>query len=670
MYGEIIYLEGLGADFVEECAEYLTDEIVHLSPVEYIEQTRYLPASVTSQPGPVTHDVNPYMREILNCADPRSEVREVNVLKGAQVTYSTITESVVMYFADYVGDLPMMYLTADKGLANSRVENNFLPMFQHSGLSHIIRSNDENSAQKTGQTKDLLQFAKGGYMVPYGANSSGKMRSYSIAVMIKDEIDGWKQNVGKDGNPDKLTDTRTDGYTEVRKVFRGSTPLLMHDSLIWRRYLEGDQRKYFVPCKHCGHMQFLEWHHVDKETGVKSGFVWDYHEDGTLDTDSVRYLCKKCQAPHYEYDKLAMFAGGEWRPTAKAASREIRSYHLPSLYSPVGMKPWHRNVSEWLKCYDVKHNRVLNIEEFQVFYNNVLGVPFETRGSRLTFQQASAHRKQYASGTVPNKLATLYTGGRILFLTCQVDVHKSNLAVTVMGWTEYMRCFVISYERYRVSEGEDCGDIGAKPWQQLRDLIERATFTSDDGVTYRIAHTLIDAGYAAATVGTFCAEYVAGVFPIVGRTTFSKNQEVKEFDPYTTRQGSMGFKISVNMYKDRMGVVLRQDWAYDEATQELQPWFGFNAPVDMTDDQIKELTAEYLREEIDKGTGLSKRVWYRPSGKANELWDLLNYGHANVEILAWLICTQLFELETVNWQEFWQYAADPANNERFARADF
>lgn len=670
MYGQLINIEQLGFEFVSECGDMLTDEIVSMSPVEYIEANRYLPASVTSQPGPINHDVNPYAREILDCADPRNEVREVNVLKGAQVTYSTLTESVVMYYADYVGDLPMMYLTADKGLANSRVENNFLPMFQQSGLGHIIRSNDESSSQKTGKTKDLLQFAKGGYMVPYGANSPGKMRSYSIAVMIKDEIDGWKQSVGKDGNPDKLTDTRTDGYTEVRKVFRGSTPLLAHNSLIWARYLEGDQRKYHVPCKHCGHKQPLVWSHKDTETGVVSGFVWDYHEDGTLDEESVRFLCVKCQGAHHEYDKLAMFKHGEWIPTATPKSRAIRSYHLPSLYSPVGMKPWHRNVAEWLECYDVVNNRVKNIEKFQVFYNNVLGMPFETRGSRLTRRQVDALRRPYGSGIVPNKLAKVYTGGRVLFLTCQVDVHKDNLAVVVMGWTEHMRGFVISYERYHAPEGQSCANIEAEPWARLRTLIEETTFKSDDGAEYGIVHTLVDAGWAQATVTEFCSAYAGGVYPIVGRTVFSKNQLLKEFDPYVTQRGTEGFRISVNLYKDRLGAVLRQDWHPDEATQEPQPWYGFNAPADLTDDQMLELSAEYLREETDAQTGQTKRVWFRPSGKANELWDLANYGHANVEILAWLICTRAFELPTVEWPDFWQYAANDENNDRFARIAF
>jgi len=33
----------------------------------------------------------------------------------------------------------------------------------------------------------------------------------------------------------------------------------------------------------------------------------------------------------------------------------------------------------------------------------------------------------------------------------------------------------------------------------------------------------------------------------------------------------------------------------------------------------------------------------------------LVYGHAAVEILAWKICIEHFELETIDWRQFWEY---------------
>jgi hypothetical protein len=60
-------------------------------------------------------------------------------------------------------------------------------------------------------------------------------------------------------------------------------------------------------------------------------------------------------------------------------------------------------------------------------------------------------------------------------------------------------------------------------------------------------------------------------------------------------------------------------------------------------------------------------VWYRPGNAKNELWDLFSYGQAGVEIIAYGVCIQQFELETIEWDRFWEYAADPANGAAFGR---
>ena len=261
-------LDGLGADWIIEAVGALTDEIHHVTPAAYNEENRYLPESVTSIPGYIRYDVNPFMREIVDCFDIDSPVREVNLKKGVQITYSTVLESGALYFMGHVKTLPIMYITADKELAAARIENNFLPMLNHSGLAHIIRSSDEGNSRKTGKTANHLQFEGGGYLVPFGAKNADKMRSYSIAVMLKDEIDAWPDTVGKDGDPDALSDDRCSAYWERRKIFRGSTPLIKGKSKIESAFQRGDQRIYRVLCKACGFPQALRWHSVDKETGV------------------------------------------------------------------------------------------------------------------------------------------------------------------------------------------------------------------------------------------------------------------------------------------------------------------------------------------------------------------------------------------------------------------
>ncbi len=660
-------LDRVGADWLYDEVDEMDDHIDHVKPSQYNEDNRYLPESVTSIPGFIRYAVNPFMREIVDCFDINSPVREVNLKKGVQITYSTVLESGALYFMGHIRTLPIMYMTADKELAQARIENNFLPMLNQSGLGHIIRSNDEGNTRKTGKTANHLQGEGGWVLYPFGANNANKMRSFSIAIMLKDEIDAWPDLVGKGVCPDKESDGRLKGYWERRKIFRGSTPIRLGTSKIQKQFLRGDQRQYMVDCIKCGYSQALRWSTVNKETGVVGGFVWEIDE-GTLVLESVRYLCQKCGHPHHEHDKERLFSpdyGAKWVPTARPVEPGIRSYHLPAFYSPIGMAPWYSLVSDYLEAWDVDEKKVKDIGKYQTFYNNVLAEPFAVQGSKVRFASVSAHRRAvYRLGEIPNKYAIQFSGSEILFLTCQVDVHKNNLAVSVMGWTRDARCYVIDYWRFEVEKDEDdCQELTARPWGRLQELIEEKEYTADNGAKYRIALTLVDAGYSNDTVNKFCSTYASGVYPILGRERPAKNQKIQEFAEFTTQAGTVGFRILVDHYKDRLAPVLRREWIEEAGLQKV---YHFNAPVDTTDKQLKELTVETRREKVDD-RGNTTYEWYRPGNVKNELWDLFGYGHAAVEIFAWTLCIQHFELETVDWTRFWDFAEAEENRELFAR---
>lgn len=649
----------LGAEWIVDEVEGLSTEIVHVTPSVFNEENRYLPQSVTSIPGPLRYAVNPFMREVVDCFDPANDVREVNLKKGVQITYTTVLESGLLFYMAHVKTLPIMFMTADKELASARIENNILPMLQQSGLGHIIRSSDEGNTRKTGKTAHHLQFEGNGYLVPFGAKNADKMRSYSIAIMLKDEIDAWPQTVGKDGDPDALSDDRCSGYWERRKIFRGSTPLIKGLSKIDKQYMRGDQRKYLVHCKACDFPQELRWETVNEETGMVGGFQWEM-EDGVLVLESVCYCCQNCGEAHYEHDKEKLFSedhGARWEPTAKPVERGIRSYHLPAMYSPIGMQPWYKCVSMYLQGFDPVARKVRDIGKYQVFYNNVLAESFSMPGSRVVFTQVSAHRRAvYRRGEIPNAYATEFSGSHVLFLTMSVDVHKTFLAVSITGWARGARAYQVDYFRLEPgdTEADDCTELSCSVWGKLRTLIEETKWEADDGRKYGVAITLIDSGYANDTVVKFCNDYAHWVYPIVGAERPSKSARIIEFAEFKTTAQTIGYRIIVDHYKDRIAPVLRREWLEETGTQ---PDFHYNAPVDMTDKELKELTVETRREEIDE-RGNAAYKWYRPGNARNELWDCLVYAHAAVEILAWKICIDHFELETIDWEAFWDFVEE------------
>lgn len=637
------------SEWLAQQFEALTTTIEVLRPSEWAEKKRYLPPSATSMPGFYSYSVTPYMREIVDCFAIDSPVREVALMKGVQLAATTNLENIVGYFVDHVGNAPMMLLTADAELAKDRLEQYIIPMLQLSGLSDLIKPADEKNRRRTGLTSKKIEWRGGGFLLPFGAKNAAKLRSFPIQVLLRDEIDAYADTIGKDGCPLKLSADRTAGYEARRKILDISTPLIKGQSKIEARYLLGDQRKYKVRCLKCGFPQELRFQRTNHETGEITGITWET-EGGRLISDSVRYTCCECAHPHTNDDKTLLLApenGAEWVPTAPPSHPHFRSYHISALYSPVGMHTWAACVRKWLEAWDVDNNRSRDNGLLQVFYNNELGLSFEQRGEKVRFEAVSQHRRAvYHFGQIPNKWAIQYCGSPVALLTCQVDVHASNLAVAVMGWCRESRCVLIDYWRF---DGDTEQLDNQDTWGRLRTLIETEEWESDDGKRYRIALTLVDSGYRQDHAYRFCEEYDGGVFPIKGRETPVKNSPQREFSQFKTPAGLSAYSITVDFYKERWSASLRRSWG----GQGVQPSWHFNAPIDAQDKQLKELTVETKHEKINAIT--KKRIgfeWKRPSGAANELWDLLVYGNAALDLIAWDYSMGQ-GLEFTNWAGFW-----------------
>lgn len=646
-------------EWMIEKIEGIKDHHEVMTVSRYAEENRYLPSSVTPMAGYYSFGVTPYIKEIADCMSLSSPVRIVAIQKGVQVGMTVgLLENTILYCIGHVKTAPVMALTADSEIAKLRIDQYVMPMLEHSGMSNLIQSNEgEKGSRKTGKTKDKISFQGGGMLLPFGANNAAKLRSFSIQFLLIDEPDGFKTNLGKDGDPVKLAFDRTAAYAQSRKICLLSTPTIKGQSKIEDHYLLGDQRKFMVPCKHCDFPQELEWDKVDQVTGEVYGLTFN-HDDGVLDVDSVRYICKNCGGEHKNADKQRMLKLGKWKPTATPKEPNRRSYHISGLYSPVGFKSWEDVVIEWFDCWDVVRNQAKSVEKLQVFMNNNLGKTFRKENDKLKLTTMFGHRRtEYRFGEIPNHLAERSCDSEIMLLTCAVDVHKGNLAVAVFGWTRQHRAFLIDYWRL---EG-DCESLDSDPWMKLKDIIYNKVYIADDGKKYRIQLTLIDSGYMQHNVLEFCYN-TDGTIPIKGIPDAQKGATFSEFKQVETKMGIPAFNINVNFYKDRWYPSLKRPWIESGKQQE----FCFNVPSDVTEKQLKELTVETKVEDINPVTNALKGFkWHRPSGSDNELWDLVNYNNAAIDILAWDILVRQGERESVNWLEFWEFCASGANGQPY-----
>jgi phage terminase large subunit GpA-like protein len=630
----------------------ITSQFFTKTPSEYAEETRYLPQSVTPKPGKYRYAVAPYLREIVDCMDVNKAVDQIAVRKGVQICATVgLLENALLYAMGYIKNAPVMMVTADDGLSKLRMESYITPMINESGLEHLIQSADSKNHRKTGKTDKKIEWHGGGWLAPCGAQNADKLRSLSIRILLNDEIDGWPDYVGKDGDPATLVLDRTAAFSATRKVLWISTPLLTHTSKIDAQYELGDQRKYMVPCRGCGEKQELRFSGTTDE-GVKFGLIYNLDPtEGTLVEGSVRYACKFCSHEHVNEDKVWMLPRGEWVPTAKPSYSGFRSYDLPALYSPPGFESWELQVRKYLKAYDPVEGRVKSHKDMQTFYNNVLGRSYTPEGTRVTLETVRNFRNPgYVSGTIPNKLALHQCDSIIHILVMSIDVHDSHLDYQIVGFCKNLISYSIEYGKM---EG-DCSNAGRGVWLHMKHIIQNKRWVDESGRAYPVSMVLIDSRHNSDVVYSFCNQDGMIAIPIAGKQKPVKNSLVKEFSEFPTKSGSIGFHITVDIYKDRCASALKNT---DRTAMSIDQLPGqFNFPSDYPERFFKELTAERKVAVKDRSTGQILGYKWEPIGtRENHAWDLTVYCQAAIDMMALNVSMLVFKLKYLDWDKFWAH---------------
>lgn len=592
--------------YIVKCINEFKDSKQYFTVSEWATNKRYLPPELSPISGNWNNDVTPYLTEIMDCFSESSFIRQVAFMKGAQIGATTgILENTIGYIIDHAPG-PTMFVNADKELAELGVELRIDRMISSAGLSDKIfsqgRDNDKFN-RKTGSTKSKKEFV-GGFLLARGANSPGKLRMVSIRYLLLDEVDGFPVSAGKEGDPVSLAEKRTNAYESTRKILYTSTPAVKHTSKIHKLYQRGDQRKFMVPCKDCGHFQELKF---DKNKDGKGGIHFDRDDDGNLINESVGYVCVECGILWKNSDKVHFLKKGRWEATVKSVDLTFRSYHLNSLYSPVGMYSWVQACKDWLEAQR-------DTNKLKTFMNTVLGEPWEERGDRPEYRNIMSNRISYLAGTVPDD---------VLFLTIGADVHKGRIDVEILGWAKDQVNYSIDWMSLE-------GDTMSPDGEGFRKL-EKVIMNGVGG--HKVSLTLIDCGYLQDQVYRFCAKFGTGVYPLRGVAKYNGKQAYKlvEVEGYGSLQC---LNVVVDFYKDRLSAWLKKK-AFDDGTF---PWGACFYPADYKDAYFKQYSNEQKMEEVNAKGEVTGYKWKRRNQNApNHAWDCRVYNLAAFDFFLDLI---------------------------------
>ena len=396
---------------------------------EWADQHRFLSQKAAAEPGRWRTERTPYLREIMDCLSPSSPVQRVVFMAGAQVGKTETGNNWLGYVIDYApGPMMMVQPTVDtaKRLSKQRIA----PMIDET--PRLREKIADARARDSGNTMMVKEFT-GGVLVITGANSAVGLRSMPVRYLFLDEIDAYPSDIEGEGDPVALAERRTTTFSR-RKIYMSSTPTIKDISRVEREYNNSDQRRFYVPCPHCGHMQWLRW----------SQIKWS--ED---DPQSAAYACEDCGTLIEERYKTEMMANGEWRATAEGDGKTA-GFHLSSLYSPLGWKSWASIVEEFIAAKG-------DAPSLKTWVNTVLGETWEEEYSnKIGADGLQARAEFYDPKVLP---------ARVLVVTVGVDVQDNRLAITIYGWGRDEECWAVTHQ-------EIYGDPSRpEVWKQLDDFL-------------------------------------------------------------------------------------------------------------------------------------------------------------------------------------------------------
>lgn len=590
-------------NFLGDLFETLPTRLKNPSIVEYAEKT--IIPSGKYRGLDFKHHRAPFLKEPLALLSPDSAYRIIVAMFPAQTGKSTLAELATMY---YVTQVPseIMYVSSNETAAIKWLERRIVPRASAAGV--VFKTEVETrTSRKTGDTTYSKTF-HGGNIDIASALSPAQLASETKRIVLADETDRWRVQLGDEGSVWDMIVARTQAWGSQSKILAISTPTIEDTSLIFSLFQQGDQRFFYVPCLHCGTMQLMDFSH-----GRSFGLHWE-HKGGKILKKSIVLVCESgtCGREIRESSKDNMLNGGEWRKSAIAQYDFIASFNINGLYSP--LLDWHDMAISYEESLTGPMKK-------QAHDNLKMGRAHRETGTRPKVDKIIENRGKYKSGQVQDG---------VLYLTVGIDVQEGSetdennparLEMEVLGIGAGYRTYSVEYNVFKggVTDPYD----GA--WEKLNQYAtgNELTYYRNDGFGFPVALVFIDSGSGKMSdiIYRFCQRW-QNTFPIKGQSVIKRTKKEKgddvlsgNFQRYRASkltEDTMIYLINTNYYKNQIYHNLKIE------RQELDPQRpGFcDFPADYSEWYFEMLTAEERRRDGS---------FHNPTGRRNESLDCRVY---------------------------------------------
>jgi phage terminase large subunit GpA-like protein len=647
------------ADILESSRAGISD----IKPSEWAEKYRVMNSDTSGMPGRFNYENSPYSREIVDCLAPDHPARIIAVKKGAQIGYSTgvVENGIGWIISQNPGNI--LFLVGHDDLVKDSMTK-IDKMIDSTGIRNLIKSSTKRVRNtKSGDTDTMKEFP-GGYM-KLGITNHKSLRNISMMYGFIDDYESMKGETEQSGDTSTLIEQRFAAFYKKMKLFYISTPEIHESSNIEIQYQKGDQRKYHIPCPCCNEMIRLEWQ-IESEVDGRDfgGMKWDVDDNNELILGSVRYECYKCGGQFDDRDKMDWLNRGVWVPTAKPSKPGFYSYHISALYAPTFMKDWTGYVQDWIEAHPIGQPRIES--KYKAFVNLVLGDTYKPKTQTISAGELQNRIRPYQPGIVPEKLSIRDGNGKIVLLTCGIDLNgkedDARLDYEIVAYSETGATYSVyhgsigTFNRYdkakRFADRERWTYRRTEHlcvWNSLEALLGQ-TWMTDTGRKMKVMCTGLDSGYMTDYAYSFHGRTNRMVFLLKGKDEdrFTRaNADLPTFRNSREKPGKL-FLVESNNTKDILATHMGLKWI--EGEDDSQPFGFMNFP---TPEKGLYLLNNYFahfesEEKIFDGNGFR---WVKRPGTENHMFDCRLYANVAKDIMLHLIFREA-DVKNGTWSDY------------------
>lgn len=556
---------------------------------EWSEKNRILTTKTSVWPGPWRNDRTPYLVSIMNDLSIDSGVEVIIFMKGSQLGATEIGNNWIGYIIDrYPSNILYVMPTLETLKRNVKIRIN--PLLDDTlCLRHKVSVPRSRDGSNTMFNKEF----NGGTLIMTGANSAVGFKSLPARFIFLDEVEDYADDIDGQGDPVDLAYARTRTFDRKRKIYIPSSPKTKGRSKIESLFLSGDQNHCHVPCPECNKFQPLIFEMIK------------YEDD---DPKTAMYCCEFCGVLFPNSAKEIILKQCKWIPQGKTSEKNLKSYHLSSLYSPVGWYSWNNIIRDWIKI----QGKPLKLK---TFINTVLGKTWEERGEAPDWEKIYNRRDEYKRGDPPNVPMVICAG---------VDIQANRIELEIVGFCEHGNAYSCDY---KILVGDTSG---GEVWGKLiKEILKNVI--DQKGNKRKILMVGIDSGFETTKVYQLARDYPNLIMPIKGANVsdsiVSRAKPIEmQYDGKTIKTGVSLYTIGVNLIKSEFYSLIR-------INEKDKPGYQF-FPCDYDTEYFQQLVSESLQRKKSKLTGRISYVYVKNRDR-NEALDCRVYARAAAEFIGY-----------------------------------